>query len=173
VSLVALLILALVWAVFLVPQVVRARTERGPADSIGAFQRQLSVLERTTPGIGGGGSGSGSGQVAPFRPSSRSSLAPAAAPLALGFAVPTRGEVRKRRRDILLGLLAAMGGSLVLGLIPGLRVMLGLHLVLDVLFLGYVALLVRARNLAAERELKVRYLGHSAEPALLLRRAAN
>jgi hypothetical protein len=171
VSLVALLILALVWAVFLVPQVVRARTERGPADSIGAFQRQLSVLERTTPGIGGGGSGSG--QVAPFRPSSRSSLAPAAAPLALGFAVPTRGEVRKRRRDILLGLLAAMGGSLVLGLIPGLRVMLGLHLVLDVLFLGYVALLVRARNLAAERELKVRYLGHSAEPALLLRRAAN
>lgn len=161
----ALLILALVWAVFLVPQVVRARTERGPADSIGAFQRQLSVLERATPGSGVGSSLSS----LPVR-----SAVPGPA-LPLSFHLPSRSEVRKRRRDILLGLLAAMGGSLVLGLIPGLRVMLGLNLVLDVLFVGYVALLIRARNLAAEREMKVRYLGRSSrpDPAFLLRRAAN
>ena len=61
----------------------------------------------------------------------------------------------------------------MLGLIPGLQVMLGLHLVLDVLFAGYVALLVRARNVAAEREMKVRYLSSSPEPTFLLRRAAN
>ena len=161
-----LLILAVVWAVFLVPQVVRARTESRPSDSIGAFQRQLSVLERTTPG--------GVTPLRSYRSVSPVSSTPSAA---LGggvaFALPTRSEVRKRRRDILLGLLAAMAGSLVLGLVPGLRVMLGLHLVLDLLFAGYVALLIRARNLAAEREMKVRYLAGGPEPALLLRRAAN
>ena len=169
-SLVALLILALVWAVFLVPQVVRARSERGPADSIGAFQRQLSVLERTAPGSGAGHT------VVPMRRPVASSSMPvslAGPASSFSFPMPTRSEVRKRRRDILLGLLAAMAGSLLLGFVPGLQVMLGLHLVLDLLFAGYVALLVRARNVAAERELKVRYLGRSPEPAFLLRRAAN
>ena len=163
----ALLILAVVWAVFLVPQVVRARTEKGPADSVGAFQRQLSVLERTSP--------IGTRSMTSFRTAASRSLssAPQAPASGMALPLPTRSGVKKRRRDILLGLLAAMGGSLVLGLIPGLRVMLGLHLVLDVLFVGYVALLVRARNLAAEREMKVRYLGSSPEAPFLLRRAAN
>ncbi|HWH35859.1 MAG TPA: hypothetical protein VNT56_11140, partial [Acidimicrobiales bacterium] len=47
-SLVVLVILAMVWAVFLLPQLVRARAERS-TDSIGAFRHQLSVLERATP----------------------------------------------------------------------------------------------------------------------------
>lgn len=68
-----------------------------------------------------------------------------------------------------------MAATLVLGLLPPLRMMLMLHLVLDVLFVVYVALLVRARNLAVERELKVRFLpGPSAvHPTMLLRRSAN
>ncbi len=69
-----------------------------------------------------------------------------------------------------------MGASLVLGLVPSLRIVLGLHLVLDLAFVAYVALLVRARNLAAERELKVRFLpttNAGAHPTLLLRHSAN
>jgi hypothetical protein len=53
--------------------------------------------------------------------------------------------------------------------------MVWVHLALDVAFVAYLALLVRVRNLAAERELKVRYLPTMAnpQPQLLLRRSAN
>jgi hypothetical protein len=51
------------------------------------------------------------------------------------------------------------------------------HLVLDLLFVAYCGLLVRARNLAAEREIKVRYLPGpmlgTPEPQLLLHRAGS
>ncbi len=67
-----------------------------------------------------------------------------------------------------------MAGSLVLGALPPLRALWALHVVLDVLFAGYVAVLVWLRNAAAEREMKVRFLPASApEPAMLYRRSAN
>lgn len=161
-NLVVLVILALVWAVFLIPQVVRSRREVRPADSIGAFQRHLSVLERAAPNH----PGTVEGQVR---------VGPEARTTAPRLATPSRADVRRRRRDVLVGLLAAMAGSLVLGLIPGLRVLLVVHLVLDVLFVAYVVLLVRARNAAAERDLKVRYLPSrtAPDPSLLLRRSVN
>ncbi|HUF32170.1 MAG TPA: hypothetical protein VMN58_03040 [Acidimicrobiales bacterium] len=170
-SLVVLLVLAMVWAVFLVPQLLRARAERGPADSIGAFRNQLSVLERTTPPV--------AGNVTRLRPvathvSTQHQASFAPRPRAT-YGPSPRAMVRKRRKDILSGLLAAMGGSLVLGMIPGLRVMLALHLVLDLLFVGYIVMLVQVRNMAAERDMKVRFLPGpaSVEPAMLLRRSAS
>lgn len=85
-----------------------------------------------------------------------------------------RALARKRRRDVLSGLLVAMAATLILSLVPALRSMLYVHLVVDALFAGYVALLVRARNLAVERDLKVRFLpSASPQPQLLLRRSAN
>ena len=153
-SLVVLLVLAVVWAAFLTPQVLRARAEKTPADSIGAFRDQLSVLERTAPaGMG------------------RSYRAPAP------YGRQLRGEsqrelVRKRRRDILFALLAAMGTTLLLGMVPVFHVLLLVHVLLDGLFVAYCALLVRARNVVAEREMKVRYLPGPMlvpEPQLLLR----
>jgi hypothetical protein len=50
-TIVVLLILALVWAAVLGPGILRRRAERRSADSIGAFRRQLRVLERTGPPI--------------------------------------------------------------------------------------------------------------------------
>ena len=174
-QIVVLLVLALVWAAVLVPQHVRNRAEGRPSDSIGAFQKQLSVLERTSPGAR-------SVRAVASLPSSSSSHR-TAAPAARLRQVPAAGRssARKRRKDILCGLLAAMAGSLVLGFLPGLRVMLGLHLALDVLFVAYVAMLVRLRNVAEERESKVRYLPatfpnavrRAPEPALLLRRSGS
>ena len=176
-SLVVLLILAVVWAVFLLPQLFRARAERS-TDSIGNFRRQLSVLERTTPAR--------AASVTPLRPAQRplapSAVPPSARPVHLAVAGtsvtprhrPGRSLARKRRRDVLCGLLVAMGATLVLSLIPALRSMLFVHLLVDALFAGYVALLVRARNVAAERDLKVRFLPPaSPQPQLLLRRSAN
>jgi hypothetical protein len=160
VSLVVLLILASVWAVFLVPQVLRARADRGPSDSIGAFRAQLSVLERATPVTR-------TGPLA--RPASRMPSYAAA----YGRPVSQRELARKRRRDVLFGLLGAMGVTLLLGLIV--TPLLLVHVVLDGLFVGYCALLVRARNVAAEREMKVRYLPSpslvTADSGLLLQRA--
>lgn len=166
-QIVVLLILALVWAAVLVPQHVRNRSEARPADSIGAFRKQLSVLERTTPGAGmTPGNRIGAQTRAPRR------VATYGAPARSGG----RAMVRKRRKDILSGLLAAMGGSLVLGFVPGLGVMHGLLAVLTVLLVGYVSLLIRLRNAAEEREMKVRYLPSSSrapEPALLLHRSGS
>jgi hypothetical protein len=82
----------------------------------------------------------------------------------------------KRRRDVFYALVTSMGGTLLLGLVPGMHVLLGLHLILDALFVAYVALLLRMRNAAAEREMKVRFLPHAGpapEPMLALRRSAN
>ena len=167
-SLVVLLILAVVWAVFLVPQLVRARAERTPADSIGAFRSQLSVLERTAPGV----------QSAPSRASARPVLGGAyTSPVGYRPAgsLPTRSQVRKRRKDVLQALLASIAGSFLLGLVFRPMWMVALGLV--VLTAAYCAALVRARNLAAEREMKVRYLPGpltgAPEPALLLRRSGS
>jgi hypothetical protein len=59
--------------------------------------------------------------------------------------------------------------------------MLVAHVLADILLVAYVALLVHQRNVAAEREMKVRFLPqpHRLDPALLraepalLRRSAN
>jgi len=164
VSLVVLLILAIVWAVFLVPQVVRARAEKTPADSIGAFRNQLSVLERTTPPV------TGHRPVAGF--SAGASLTRSAYQRPVYRA--TREQVRRRRQVILVRLLGAMAITLALGLLV--RPVLYLHGVLDVLFLSYCALLWRAQALATERDVKVRYLpgpAYNAAPTLLLQQSGS
>ena len=163
-----LLFLAVIWAAVLVPPMLRARAEGRPADSIGNFRRQLHVLQRTGPGLV-----PPANSIRLGRPMGYAALA---APMRMTPADARRARTLKRRRDVLYGLLAAMGGSLVLGMLPSLRVLWGLHLVLDALFVGYVTLLVRMRNMAAEREMKLRFIppGASApEPALLLRRSAH
>lgn len=178
----ALIVLAAIWAAFLLPPIFRARAESRPSGSISDFRRQLRVLSRVGP-------------TAPlarvpqaFAPNPISS-ALSSSPSRRGGARPSPARPRqfaqtkrsvKRRRDIFVGLLVAMAGSLVLGFLPPLRALWALHVVIDVLFIAYVGLLVYLRNLAAEREMKVRFLpaARSAsvgapEPALLYRRSAN
>lgn len=171
-TLLVLVILAVIWAAVLVPPYLQNRSDSRPADSISNFRNQLNVLERR------------SGNSVP------SHLAPARQPQATAVRIDrsrvARADVRKRRRDILVTLLAAAGLTLVLGLV--MTPVLLLHLVIDVLLVAYVALLVRQRRLAEERSAKVRYLssapttrraadpayrGAAPEPALALRRSAN
>ena len=163
-SVVVLLILAVVWAVFLVPQVLRHRAEKTPADSIGAFRNQLNVLERATPGMPGR-------SARPAMPLGHQ----AGLGRPLGRPASQKELVRRRRTNILFGLLGAMAVTLLGGLL--LSKLLLLHVVLDVLFVAYCAMLVRARNVAAEREMKVRYLpGPGAiapEQPFLLRRSGS
>lgn len=165
-----LIVLAVIWGAVLVPPMMRARSESRPADSIGNFRHQLSVLRRTGPTT-----------MAPAHPLRIPSYArPTPAPtyqMARNYtqAGARRARTLKRRRDVLFTLLVAMGVTLLMGVLPPFRVVLALHVLVDIVFAGYVALLVKARNNAAEREMKLRFLPTAAQPdnILLLRRSAN
>lgn len=162
-TIVVLLFLAGIWGIVLYGWFRDRLADTRPADSIGSFRRQLSVLQRTGPSTGFAPT-----PVAAVRPQPHVRRTPSSA---------------KRRRDILFGLLAVMGGSLVLSFVPGLGTLRLLHVAADVLCVAYVALLIRQRNIRAEREMKLRFLpSHAAaagvgprggEPALLLRRTGN
>jgi hypothetical protein len=183
-TVVLLLILAAIWAAVLVPPMLRVWGKEGrPADSISDFRNRLHVLQRTGPSSvapanslrDARGGGLLSSMPAAFRP--RPAVYGSSAyrrPAIASADASRRARTIKRRRDVLFGLLAAMAGTLLLSFIPTFAALLYLHLVLDLAFAGYVALLVRLRTAAAEREMKLRFLpGSSPEPALLLRRSAN
>ncbi|MGH9222978.1 MAG: hypothetical protein ACRD2W_04170, partial [Acidimicrobiales bacterium] len=161
-----LLILAVIWAAVLIPPALRSRAEGRPADSITAFHRQLAVLRRAGPRLGGRHSdwtpdgAMGSRHVSPLAAVTALPVAPSrpAAYSATSRSAMVRRNARRRRKDILLALLVAASTTLVLGAIPALRFLWVVHGAADVLLFGYVALLVRQRNLAAERDLKVRLL---------------
>jgi hypothetical protein len=204
---VVLLVLALIWGALLVSW-LRSRSQGTLADSVGTFQRHLTVLERATPAkvapanrmrdaplpfaqhpraaafgsphrarsaravdapvtgrpaawdapvaaraVGAPVSGRAGALDAPFAPGRNPVGRPSSASAAL-----RRRQAQKRRRDVFFALLAGVGGSLVLALIPGLSIMWSVQVLFDVLLAGYVALLVHARNVAAERELKLRFM---------------
>ena len=153
-----LVILAAIWAAVLLPPFLQSRSENRPADSISTFRNQLHVLEQrstgTGPSLGRPASVRPTGSVGGFAPN------PYARPV--DRARLARIDAKKRRRDILVTLLAAAGLTLVLSLV--LPAVFMLHLVIDVLLAAYVALLVRQRKLAEERSMKVRYLGDARRP---------
>lgn len=171
-----LLILAVVWALVLVPPALRARTEARPADSITAFRRQLSTLQRTGPfravTVTRAGAPVSDAPQFPMPATASPVVRPSMARLQAARPA-TRSQVQKRRRDIFIGLVAAAVISLLFGAVPGLHILLLVHLLADALLGTYCALLIRVRHAAAEREMKVRFMPGSpqVEPALLYRRA--
>ena len=144
-----LLILAVVWAIFLVPQVLRARATR-TGDSVGAFAQQLSILGRTSP----------AGSPHLMRPLP---MGPGHDDDDLGPRL-TLDEARKRRKDVIRVLLIAMAATFVLGLLPPLRKLLLLHLLLDAAFVAYLVLLYRVQATTADRRARVRRLRPTAPP---------
>ena len=168
-----LVVLAIVWAAVLLPPLFRARAEGRPGDSIGSFSHQLHVLKRTAP-TSVAPANSLSASVAVRRPAPAAVPAPARPARTHTPDSIRRARTLRRRRDVLLALMAAMGVTFLLGFL-GLGVMWTLHVLFDLAFAGYVVLLVRIRNAAAERDMKLRFLPGpvQAEPALLLRRSAN
>ena len=144
-----LLGLAVVWAAFLLPSWLRRRREGRPADSVLSFRRQLSTLERATPGGG---------------------YAPISQPIARHSGPRSRAEARRRRRDVFYALLAATVVSLLLAV-----VMQGPMLCLGALG-AYTALLVQIQRRTLERVQKVRPLRPQTvtpDPAYLLRRSVS
>lgn len=168
-------ILAVIWAAVLVPPYVQSRSENRPADSISTFRNQLSVLERRASSVHPGM------PAVPGRVMSPLDARRVPASAASQQARYARMEAKKRRRDILVTLLAAAGLTLALGLV--LPQVLVLHLLIDGLLAAYIALLLRQKRIAEERAMKVRYLAPArrnaaaapigsleAQPQLALRR---
>ncbi len=174
-----LLVLAIVWGVLLVSW-LRSRSERTISDSVGTFRRHLTVLERATPATvtpanrlrSDQRSAPSGRRVPPYRspvPSVRGHRPAALARTASGLPVGAsprlstaarlrHRQAQRRRRDVLFALLAGTVGSFLLALIPGVSVMWPVQILFDVLLVTYIALLIRMRNLAAERELKLTFL---------------
>ncbi|MGV3760103.1 MAG: hypothetical protein ACO1PW_11295 [Actinomycetota bacterium] len=147
-----LVILAAIWAAVLVPPYLQNRRETRPGDSIATFRSQLSVLERTTPG----------GRVGNVTRLDVARREPGVRPAGAGRPAPSaaamrRAEARRRRRDVFLTLLGAVGVTFVLALALGGSVWM-LHLLVDLVFGAYVLLLVSLQQQSVEREEKVRYL---------------
>jgi hypothetical protein len=184
---VVLLILAIVWAAVLGPSLLRRRSERS-TDSIGAFHRQLRVLERAGPTTVDPAhrldtaypSGS------PFRVSSAQGATFVVPPEASPFAgrVPAhaarrpdpyfRPDACRRRRNVLVGLLSMLVFTGLIGAVPAMRPALFVTIVGAVMVAAYVGLLVYLRTLALEREVKLRYLPGpvEAEASAVVRRIA-
>ena len=173
-----LVILGLIWGFVLIPPYLQNRRESRPSDSIASFRQQLSVLERTTPG---GRSSNlarldvGRYEVPRYAPRSNvSQLAAARGGRRPSAPALRRAEARRRRRDVFVTLLGAVGVSFVLALLLGGSVWM-LHFVIDAAFAAYVAMLVSIQQQSAEREMKVRHLPPTAArrqqaPQLAMRR---
>lgn len=171
-----LVVLAVIWGIVLIPPFLRSRSDSRPTDSIGSFRRQLGVLERTGPvSIAAAHRLDGMGRVrmAPLEVNSaRAAHYGPVMPVAPGHSFsPPRSTAKRRRREVFKALLVAMAGTLVLGLIPAMRGLWAVHVLCDLAFVGYVALLVRMRNVAAEREMKVHVIPRANEDLLAALRA--
>jgi nitrate reductase NapE component len=169
-----LVILALIWAAVLVPPYLQNRRETRPGDSIASFRNQLNVLERTTPGSSRSNlSRLDVGRYDAPSYNARSNVAQLAGrSSAPSPAALRRAEARRRRRDVFVFLLGAVGVTFILAVAMGGPVWM-LHLAVDVVFVAYVGLLVSMQAQTSEREVKVRYMPQTtrrAEPQLALRR---
>jgi hypothetical protein len=189
-TIVVLLILVVVWAAVLAPSLLRRRKARRSSDSIGEFHHHLRVLRRTGPVVVNPAFGlttsipeesSGhrrpaavsGGRLILIRPDAPQSSAPA------GSSVQRpdryfRPEARKRRRDVLLGMVSVIFTTGVLGSIPVLRPVLVLTAVALVAAGLYVVMVVRLGSRASERTAKLRYLPEpmDVEPTIVIRRHA-
>ncbi|MBX3287483.1 MAG: hypothetical protein KF703_19200 [Actinobacteria bacterium] len=149
-----LVILAVVWAAVLVPPFVRNRRDGRPDNSVLSFRAQLSTLERATPGT----------TLRPYASSGRTVAAPRPS-----------AAVKRRRRDVLVGLAGATAFSFLLVLAVG-GALLTLLFLASASALGlYVYALRQLQLRALEREAKVRTLHPRTQPApiLAMRRASN
>lgn len=165
-----LFLVAVGWAIY-VAAWVRSRGERRGVNSISSFSKHLSVLERTSPArVGPGGS-------VDRRPAGRPEPIFPAVGYTPSRAAMSLADARRRRKNVLFALAGVALATLILIPFAGSTMVL-LHIVADVLLVGYVALLVRTQRLAAERRVKVHYLPtvtatSAPEPQLLLQRSAN
>jgi hypothetical protein len=156
-----LFILAVLWAVVLVPPLLRSRSQHS-ADSIVDFNNKLDVLGRTNGHLEVENLSAGE----PSPPSPDRDLVPA-----LRASAAQRSA--RRRRDAIRVLMASVTVTLVLAAVTHAAAAWALQILVDVLVAAYFALWAWARTLQVERAEKVRYMPERRAPELALRRSAS
>jgi hypothetical protein len=162
-AILVILVLVVLWAAVLVPPILRSRNESGGPSGVGDF------LGRLREGLGRGR------MADPSLPALQPIMGPVGGAAGPG-AMPPVGPVRvpgamtpqqRRRRDVLVALLAASALTFLMFLFSQSMVMLFLHLVADVMLGGYVYLLLqmKARNGHAAR--RPQPMQRGARPAVI------
>jgi hypothetical protein len=167
-----LVILAALWAVVLVPPLLRSRSQR-TADSIVDFNYKLDVLGKTNGTLD-------LPQTVPPPAAplySRDPLpgaAPAVAPPRLVLPGPSSADrATKRRRDLVRGFSLAIIITLLLATATRSPAAWALQMVVDLLAGVYALLWAYLRSAQAERVEKVRYMPELRVPELALRRSVS
>jgi hypothetical protein len=188
-------VLAVLWMVVLGPPAFRhfRRSDRRVDDSTLNFHRQLRIIQRAGPNlipaanrrlVAGERAGALTANLGAI-PNPASPVSGYGSPAALrrpatrrmgsptSVAEASRSRTLHRRRSVLVSLAGATAFFFLLGLVLVMHVLLVLAGALGVLLAAYVGMLVRIRNLAAERDMKVAFLpGGSFDEGPLLRRSA-
>jgi hypothetical protein len=187
VAVVVILVLGILWAAVLIPPILRARAEGGGSGVSGGVGEVMSMFTSAF----GRARGTGGDQDLPAMQPLMGPVGPVASMGAMR-APGGMSSAQKRRRDVLIGLLVAVGITLVMALFSGGNIMfLVLNLLADACLGVYVYLLVQMKSRQHGRRPQVRPLestgrhlrsiqgmaaepasGSRAEPALLLRRTA-
>jgi len=168
---VVLLVLALIWGALAVSWLRHRQADIRLGDSVGSFRRHLRVLERATPNVVAPANRLRAPAPAhnyiPSNPVARSAPASAAGrtvvagtrghksarsvpnPLVGGsYQALRRKQAQKRRRDVLMVLVAGTVGSLLLA-VAGLGALWSVQVLFDLLLCSYLALLVRMQAVGA------------------------
>ena len=127
------MVLALIWAMLLVPSVFRGRLASSPIEGVRNFERSMGVLANTHKRTA---------------PPGRWIMVPRGE---VTQPVRRRSRVIRRRRQNFQRSLVVAGVTLVLGLVPALRWMLFVHLAVDAGIGLYVVRLLRWKHDEEER----------------------
>jgi len=168
-----LIILAVLWAVVLVPPLLRSRSQRS-ADSIVDFNYKLDMLGRMNGSRRRRRRAMASPMAAPLLTASRGPVM--ASPLApVPYARPSTAAQRsaKRRRAVFQVLAGSVVATLLLATGANSLAFWLLQFAVDVLAAAYIALWAWVRSLEADRIEKVRYIPELRVPELALRRSAS
>jgi hypothetical protein len=159
-----LIILAVLWAVVLLPPLFRARTQRS-ADSIVDFNHKLDVLGRTNGGLDDPAALS---QTPPGALTRTPRLAPRilAAPMTRTTAAQRSA---RRRRDVTRALMLSVIVTLLLAYAAGSSALWALQIFVDVIAAAYLGLWAWMRSVQLDRLSKVRYMPELRVPELRLR----
>jgi hypothetical protein len=177
---VVLLVLALAWGGVLFFW-FRSRSESSFADSVGLFHRHLHVLAQAAPGTRAAANRLRSQPVPfstlrPIRDMSVRAPQPLRSPVrtsgAQVVAAARRRQTQRRRRDVLFILSSLTVATFVVAVVTRGPNAITAQLLCDFALGSYVALLVRIRNLAAERQLRMRPFERAPMPAPRERPAA-
>ena len=156
-----LFILAVLWAVVLVPPLLRSRGQRS-ADSIVDFNYKLDVLGKTNGHLDlENVSVANQGPMIPDR-----GLVPA-------LQASATQRAARRRRDVVRALAASITVTALLAAATHAGAAWALQILVDVMAVAYLGLWAWLRTVQIERSATVRYMPERRAPELALRRSAS